>query len=348
MPYCRKCGAQLKEDAKFCHVCGTPVAAVVPPPTARSITKRTRFPLAAIILIAIIAVAAILALFLIFLPLQPVNIREYREAPFTAGVNTLDLNLSANVANVNIVFENLPNKLVTLNTSMTGGAGIFYAPAMLQVTFGNSVSGNVLTVVSTVNTPFGWLRPLFLNITCDLRIDTSLASSLNIRTSLGKIVLLSKSGVTINFLSLESTTGDVNAELPENSIVGGNVSLRAVTGGVDLTWHNVMVTNNIFVTARTTTGGISVDVMQNDSLQGDVAVNTEATTGGIDFAIDMRGNVGAKIQSSVTTGTISVARQIRFTGDKSPLQSENYPATHNFSATLKTTTGRITLDARYT
>ena len=345
MPYCRRCGAKLKEDAKFCHVCGTPVAA---PSLARPKIGRTHFSLAAIILIAIIAVAAILALFLIFLPLQPVNISVYREAPFTAGVNTLDLNLSANVASVNVVFENLSNKLVTLNTSMTGGAGIFYAPAMLQVTFENSVSDNVLTVVSTVNTPFGWLRPMFLNITCDLRIDTSLASSLDIRTSFGKILLLSKSGITINFLNLESTTGEINVQLPESSIVGGNVSLRAVTGGVDLTWHNVIVTNNIFVTTRTTTGGISVDVTQDDRLQGDVAVNTEATTGGIDFAIDMRGNIGSKIQSSVTTGSISVARQIRFSGDKSPLQSENYPATYNFNVTLKTTTGGITLDAKYT
>jgi hypothetical protein len=345
MPYCRKCGAQLKEDADFCHVCGTPVGALS---TARPRIERTRFPLAAIILIAIIAVAAILALFLIFLPLQPVNISEYREAPFTAGVNTLDLNLSANVANVNVVFENLSNKLVTLNTSMTGGAGIFYAPAMLQVTFENSVSDNVLTVVSTVNTPFGWLRPMFLNITCDLRIDTSMASSLNIRTSLGKILLLSKSGVTINFLNLESTTGEINAQLLENSIVGGNVSLRAVTGGVDLTWHNVIVTNNIVVTTRTTTGGISENVMQDNSLQRDVTMNTEATTGGIDFAIDIRGDVEAKIQSSVTTGSISVARQIGFLGDKSPLQSENYTATRNFSVALKTTTGGISLDAKYT
>lgn len=26
MPYCTKCGAILKEDDKFCHVCGAPVA----------------------------------------------------------------------------------------------------------------------------------------------------------------------------------------------------------------------------------------------------------------------------------------------------------------------------------
>ncbi len=27
MPYCRKCGAEIKEGAKFCNVCGTPVVA---------------------------------------------------------------------------------------------------------------------------------------------------------------------------------------------------------------------------------------------------------------------------------------------------------------------------------
>ncbi len=29
MPYCSKCGARLKEDDKFCYVCGAPVARVV-------------------------------------------------------------------------------------------------------------------------------------------------------------------------------------------------------------------------------------------------------------------------------------------------------------------------------
>jgi len=29
LPYCLKCGAKLKEDDKFCYVCGAPVAKVV-------------------------------------------------------------------------------------------------------------------------------------------------------------------------------------------------------------------------------------------------------------------------------------------------------------------------------
>lgn len=29
MPYCSKCGAKLKEDDKFCYVCGSPITKVV-------------------------------------------------------------------------------------------------------------------------------------------------------------------------------------------------------------------------------------------------------------------------------------------------------------------------------
>jgi len=30
LPYCAKCGAELKEDAKFCPYCGTPTPLATP------------------------------------------------------------------------------------------------------------------------------------------------------------------------------------------------------------------------------------------------------------------------------------------------------------------------------
>jgi ribosomal protein L40E len=62
MPYCRKCGAQLDEQARFCPKCGTPVNQQAPQSYR---TKRNKpFPIA---LIAVIA--AVLALGLVLLPL---------------------------------------------------------------------------------------------------------------------------------------------------------------------------------------------------------------------------------------------------------------------------------------
>jgi hypothetical protein len=50
----------------------------------------------------------------------------------------------------------------------------------------------------------------------------------------------------------------------------------------------------------------------------------------------------------VTTGGVDIDKQIGFSGTKALLQSSNYPAEHNFDVNLRTTTGRISLDAEYT
>ena len=39
MPYCRRCGAELPEDARFCRACGTPVV----PPEMRPMETRKTF-----------------------------------------------------------------------------------------------------------------------------------------------------------------------------------------------------------------------------------------------------------------------------------------------------------------
>ena len=115
-----------------------------------------------------------------------------------------------------------------------------------------------------------------------------------------------------------------------------------------MSWNNPMVTNSVRIDATTTTGGVDVTFTQFDRLVGNITLRAETVTGGIDFALDIKNNVGAKIESTVTTGGINVARQDRFSGTNTPLQSNNYPDDHNIDATLKTTTGGIHIDVRYT
>jgi len=64
-------------------------------------------------------------------------------------------------------------------------------------------------------------------------------------------------------------------------------------------------------------------------------------------ALDIKNNIGAKIESTVSTEGINVTRQDGFSGTKTPLQSNNYPADQKIDATLKTTTGGIQIDAKY-
>jgi len=343
MPYCWKCGTKLDEDANFCPTCGTPVAPQVTEPE-----RRRPISTLPVVLIALLVIAAIFVP-LSFLPLRTVGASELHDVPFQTGVNSVNVYFTADVARVKVIFEDLVDKLVALSASATGRGGILISPDLFDLTFNHTIEDSVLTVTSEVDTVGrGWPWYYSLNVTCDLRIDTSMNAGLNVKTSVGQIVLNTQAGVVLKSLSLEAITGAVEANLVEDVVVAGDISVKTTTGGVKFSWHNVIVTKGVLVDVKTTTGGVSMDVTQDEGLLRNVTLKAEATTGGVAFAIEVQGDIGAKIESSTTIGGISVKRKVGFSGTKSPLQSDNYPAGSNFDVSLKTTTGGINIDAKYT
>jgi hypothetical protein len=354
MLYCWKCGAKLEEDAKFCAVCGTPVG---PPPTEPRARRKTQ-PLSplAIILIAIIAVAAIL-IGLTFIPIYEVGpVNSQISIPRKTGVNTLNLNLDVDVGHVNIHFENLTSEpqspSIIINTTAAGRVSVFGSNIALDrymPVSQNETVGNILTVTAEQKADgVSRLWSSSINVTLDVIIDWSMETSLNVKTTTGGILLNTQAGIILNSTSLQATTGGAEANLAQDVIVTGDFSIKTTTGGVKLSWNNPTVTNSVRVDATTTTGGVDVTFTQYDKLAGNITLRAEAITGGINFTLDIKNNIGAKIESTVTTGGINVARQDGFSGTKTPLQSNNYPADHKIDATLKTTTGGIHIDAKYT
>ena len=357
MPYCWKCGAQLDEDAKYCPACGTPVGLVA----ERRIGREERGPLVtlAIVLIVLVVSAAIIGALGFSPTLLARTVERNWRSSFSrqTGLNTLILNLTADVAHINIGFEDLAGEwqspLIVLEASAAAKVGAFVSPGFLErfkPVWHDATEGNVLTVtvkqeIDTVY--FRWPPYESLNVTYNIRIDPSMNATLYIKVSTGGIVLDTQAGVVLNYLSLEATTGRIEANLVKNVVVRGDVSVRTTTGGVRFSWDNVIVTKDILVSAIIITGGVDVYVTQ-EKLTGNVTVRAEATTGGVNFAIDIHGDIGAKMDSTVATGGIDVDRQVGFSGTKSLLLSDNYPAESNFNVTLKTTTGGIDIDARYT
>ena len=343
MSYCRKCGAKLEDGAKYCHVCGASVAV----PSVAEHARRERMPLfvPAIVLIALLVTAFVIAVF-VFLPVRTVDIRESRYVPSRVGVDKIELILTADAANVNVTFENLTDELVTLNVSANGGVGAFVPTNLLNIAFNYTVVGNTLTVTSNVNTVLRWPTSSWLYITCDLRLDQSMNSSINVRTNTGRIAMKAQSGIVLDSLNLETTTGEIEAKL-KDSIVKGAVSFTTTTGAIKFSWTNIIAKNNISVNTKTTTGPIIINATQDDRLLSNVTMNIEATTGGIQFNMTIHDNVGTKIESKVTLGVINVHKQVGFAGSTSSLQSRNYPASNNFDVDLKTTTGGIDIDAEY-
>jgi hypothetical protein len=190
--------------------------------------------------------------------------------PYTSGVNTLNLDLIADVASVTIAFEDLTDELqspsIVLDASATARAGVFAPPDSLErfmPVWYDETEGNVLTVTvrQDIDT-LDWTWYSSLKITFDIRIDPSMDTSLNIKTNTGGILLDTEAGVNLTSLSLEVTTGGVEASLVDDIVVAGDISVETTTGGVKLFWDNVIVTNDIQVDALTTTGGVVVDVKQ--------------------------------------------------------------------------------------
>ena len=342
MPYCRKCGAKLEEEARFCHVCGTPVAAVTVPAMPR---RRRPFLLPVIILIAVLVMAAVVGA-LVFVPFYAVHFDQTNQVAKT-DVDNLILDFQADVAQVNVFFKNLPDKMVVLNVTADGYVGIFEDPnRTINVTFDHQTANNTEIVTSRVSRISAWPLSYNLNVICDVYIDPSANLTLTVRSSVGQIMMNADTQMTFKTLSLEAVTGNVEASLAKGVVIAGMLSLKTTTGNVQFRMDKADVSGNVSVSLQSTTGSVNVNVAEDQKLAGNVTVNARTTTGGVNLAMIINDDVGARIESHTDFGGINVDVQ-HFSGNQSSLQSSNYPAGSNFLVNLRTSTGGIHISAIY-
>jgi hypothetical protein len=342
MPYCRKCGAKLEEEARFCHVCGTPVAAVTVPAMPR---RRRPFLLPVIILIAILVMAAVVGA-LVFVPFYAVHFDQTNQVAKT-DVDNLMLDFQADVAQVNIFFRNLPDKMLILNVTADGYVGIFEDPnRTINVTFDHQTANNTEIVTSKVSRISAWPLSYNLNVICDVYIDPSANLTLTVRSSVGQILMNADTQMTFKTLSLEAVTGNVEASLAKGVVIVGMLSLKTTTGNVQFRMDKADVSGNVSVSLQSTTGSVNINVAEDQKLAGNVTVDARTTTGGVNLAMIINDDVGARIESHADFGGVNVDVQ-HFSGNQSSLQSSNYPAGSNFLVNLRTSTGGIHISAIY-
>ena len=347
MPYCRKCGAKLDEDARFCHVCGTPVTAVTAAtrPTAPK-RRRPVYLLPVAILIAVLLTAVIITA-IIFLPFTPVNLNQTRQLDSEVGIDHLILGFQADVAQVNVFFENLPGKMLFLNVTASGWTGLLGDPSKaLAVTFYSETINDTVTATSRVSHANIWPPQFSLNVVCDVYIDPSARLNLTIRSDVGQITMNADTHMTFEELNLETTTGNVETSLWQSTTVAGNISIKTTTGSVQFRMDKADVSGNVSVNLQSTTGSVNVDLTENQKLSGNVTVYARTTTGGVNLSMVIDDDVGARIESHTVVGGINVDVQ-KFSGNQTFLQSDNYPAGSNFLVNLRTTTGGININAAY-
>ena len=349
MSYCRKCGAKLDEDARFCRVCGAPVEFAAPDSHIESTRRRARRSPFIIPFIVLAVVLAIIVFFaaLFLVPFIPVDYSQTFEVPSVSGIDSIDLSFQANAADVNIIPTELQNQYVKMDVYATGSVGILGSSTQpVTITFNNETAGNVLRISSTVSRREFWPASFNLKVTCDVYVDNSKTVNINSETSVGELTLTPERQVSFQGLTLHSSTGGVQANLNDLVEVNGDVSISTTTGSIQFTLNNAGLTKNPAIDLTTTTGSVNLDIMQNRAFSGNVSVKATTTTGSVSVGTNISGDIGAMITSQTSLGSISVDVQ-SFNGNKSPIYSSNYPAAGNFVVDSKTTTGSIHITASY-
>jgi hypothetical protein len=345
LPYCRKCGAKLQEDAKFCHNCGTPGVTYTYAPSHPQTMRPIRHEpvlIAGIIIVAILISAVVIAA-LVFASVQSYSFGQTNEVVNQPNVNTINLNFKADNAKINIVTQNYTNDAVAIYTSGAGSKGIG-TKNPVQIIFTNQTVGNTLTVNSQVTTSgFFAGTP---KVTCNIYLNPSMNLNLNVTTETGQVILTSNESATFQSLSFKSTTGEVKAYLQNETVIAGDISLRTTTGAVMFNMNQANVEGNRTLNLQTTTGTVDMQIAENQTFDGNVQVNASAVTGNVDLSMNINNGVGARIESQTEIGSINTNVN-NFSGNKSPIQSNNYPSQSNFIVNLKTNIGSINIDATY-
>ena len=345
LPFCRRCGTKLDDSAHFCQKCGTPVVTFAPAAPAKPVRPLKKEPLviATIALIAILVTAVIVSA-IIFTPFSPIIFNQTNQDSHL-GINTLNLNFQANTAQVTVITQNITNQNILIKTSADGSRSIFSSNNPVEVTFTNQTAGNEITINSKVTEGNELPTTGNLHVTCTIYVNPALKLNINITTQAGSISLISEKSATFQSINLHSNAGEVQANL-QNATIAGNVSLHTQVGTVNLGVRQAALQGNQTVTLHSNAGSVGMDITQVKTLKGNLQVNAITELGSVNVALQIDGDVGAKIISQTNLGSIHLDVQ-DFSGNQSRIQSDNYPAASNIEINGRTNLGSININAAY-
>ena len=345
MPYCRRCGTKLEENARFCYNCGTSRVTRAPSTPARPAVSLRKDPLvvAGIVSIAILVTAAIITA-IIAVPIGSVNFNQTFQDNHP-NINTLNLNFQADSAQVDIIPLNVTDKNILIIVSAVGSKSIYSSKNnSIQVTFDNQTNNNQLTINSRIMNTGGSFTRNFA-VTCTIYVNPTLRLNLNVTTQNGAISLAAEKSTTFQSVNLEARAGRVQATL-QNATIGGNFSLETDAGSLYFGMSQSKVSENSTVNLQSNAGSVNMDVTQTKTLQGNLQINAKTDLGSIDENLQIDGDVAARIISQTSLGSVHVNKN-HFSGDQSPIQSNNYPGKSNIEINNRTNLGSIVIDANY-
>ncbi|MFO7796713.1 MAG: DUF4097 family beta strand repeat-containing protein [Promethearchaeati archaeon] len=286
----------------------------------------------------------------------------------TSGNETEAINLSADLSNINIKYNNTP--MDDPNISMKADLkihleGIFvlgkkFSDFFNPITILNDSSIGLEIRKKNLNwfNPTNWFLGIFVNLTITLRTD--LKYNITAEVGTGDIILESKSKVNLSQIDLKTNSGDIflNAfqtnftqniclqtrlgviySIFNNSYLNGNLDLKGSAADLNLNAINFSLQTNSFWNLTTRKGDINIRIKQNKTMGADVDINAFISDiGDLNcFYNDTLSSVGTQIRGNVIQGDVILNEP--FNGFEilsgNLIQSEDYiSATYKFDIDL--------------
>jgi hypothetical protein len=315
--------------------------------------KDSRRAVATIIAVvaALLIVLAIVAV-VVLVPVKTLTYDQTKSVEKKEGVNTMELTLNADIAEVHLYYEELHNSSIEVRVQAKAQVGVLdQSTNIMTFTLTSSVSGNKL-LVNVLTDVADWLALgpwTTVNVTAVM--DKSLYDYASVNTGTGSVWLSAHEGAHVNATSLHTATGDATVKLHPGAILGGSMAISTTTGTVTLVSDEIEVAANAVISMQDTTGSINAEVIQLAHTSHNLSVQMTTVTGSLTYVVEIAGTNGGSISASTNLGKVNVVRSEGFVAGANSgstnLQSINYPGAGNVNAVLQTSIGTVSLNAAY-
>ena len=188
--------------------------------------------LGVVIIVAVLVVSITRVVITFFLPIKPSTWINKRGDRSRGGVENLYLDISGELGNVELVFDDLDDRFLTLDVHIAGGTGILEDPMQYNLNFDFEISGVDLEVEVDMDEGNTFQGIGFLNVDCHMVIHDALRSDLKVTMGVGSVVMETLPFSNLTGIDVRTSTRSVEVNFVPGTTMLGNMSLITSIGSV--------------------------------------------------------------------------------------------------------------------